>query len=304
MPLLVTGSIGIDTIHTPHGRAEGVPGGSCAYFAAAASFHVPVRVVAAVGGDWPVEHEAVLRGFDQVCLAGLERRRSSKTFAWGGRYFENMNNRETLFTELGVLDEDPPTVPDSYRDSEYIFLANTHPRVQADLLSRFPRRRLAIADSMDLWINVAHDELLKLLGQIDGFVINDDEAAQLTEMGNAVSAARKILTMGPRFVVVKKGAHGCVLVHEEGVAVLPAYPAEQHEVVDPTGAGDSFAGGIMGYLASTGDTSFEGVQNALAWGTVTASFALQAFGLEALARASRQAIDDRMDAFRTAVRVG
>ncbi len=304
MSLIVTGTIGIDTVHTPAGKAEGVLGGSCAYFAAAASFHGPVRVVAAVGGDWPLEHRAVLEGFQNICLEGLERRPRSRTFAWGGRYFENMNQRETLFTELGVLEEEPPPVPEKYRDSEYVFVANTHPKVQAGLLGQLPGRKVAVADTMDLWINIAHAELLDVMGQVDGLVLNDSEAEQLTELSNAVSAARKILELGPTFVVVKKGEHGAVLVHRDGVATMPAFPAEHHQVVDPTGAGDAFAGGLMGHIASTRETGFAAIQRALAWGTVTASFAIETFGPHRFTQITREDIDERMRAFQAAARVG
>ena len=304
MALLVTGTIAIDTVHTPTDKAEGVLGGSCAYFAAAASFQSPVRVVAAVGGDWPSGHRAILESFDNVCLGGLEERPGAKTFAWGGRYFENLNQRETLFTELGVLEEDPPPVPDRYRDSEYVFLANTHPKVQAQLLGHFPKRKLAVADTMDLWINVARPELLEVLKQVDGLVLNDTEALQMTEITNAITAARKIMEHGPAFVVVKKGEHGAVLVHREGVATIPAFPAEQHQVVDPTGAGDAFAGGLMGHIASVGKTNFSTIQSALAWGTVTASFAIESFGLSRLTQITRRDIDERLRQFQASARVG
>ncbi len=304
MSLLVTGTVGIDTIHTPRGRAEGVLGGSCAYFAAAASLRGPVRVVAAVGGDFPGAHLNTLRRFKNICLEGLQRRPASKTFAWGGRYFENMNQRETLFTQLGVLEEDPPPVPESYRDSRYVFVANTHPAVQARLLGEFPDRTLAVADTMDLWINVAHTELLEVLQRVDGLVLNDTEAAQLTESSNAVTAARRIMEMGPAFVIVKKGEHGCVLVHRDGVATLPAWPAELHQVVDPTGAGDAFAGGLMAHLAAIDRTDFEAIQAALAWGTVTASFAIESFGLKRLTEIDDAALEERLKAFRNVARVG
>jgi cytidine kinase len=303
MPLIVTGTIGIDTVETPTGKVERVLGGSCAYFAAAASFQTPVRVVAAVGGDWPTDHRKALTGFRQIDLEGLEMRPTSSTFAWGGRYFDNMNQRETLFTHLGVLEEPPPKVPASYRDSEYVFLANTHPAVQLDLLGQFPGRKLAVADTMDLWINIARDELLALLKKVDGVVVNDSEAEQLTQVRNPYTAARKILDLGPSFAVVKKGEHGAILMHRDGVALLPAFPAEAHQVVDPTGAGDSFAGGIMGYLASRKKTDFQALQAALAWGTVTASFTIESFGLDGLAKLTESALKQRLDYFREATRV-
>jgi sugar/nucleoside kinase (ribokinase family) len=304
MPLLVTGTIGIDTVETPSSGASCVLGGSCAYFAAAASFHAPVRVVGAVGGDWPQEHRAILESFHNVDLSGLEVRPGSKTFAWGGRYFEDVNRRETLYTHLGVLEEPPPKVPPQFRDSEYIFLANTHPAVQMEFLTHLPRRTFVVADTMDLWINVAGDELRALLKQVDGLALNYEEAEQLASARNPVTAARKIIEMGPTFVTVKKGEHGAILVHRDGVAVLPAYPSEFERVVDPTGAGDSFAGGMMGCIASHGRTDFESIQTALAWGTVTASFTIEAFGLDRLRSITRAEIDDRMRRFRRAARVG
>jgi len=304
MPLIVTGTIGIDSVHTPTAKVERVLGGSCSYFAAAASFFAPVRAVAAVGGDWPADHREVLESFSNVCLKGLAVRPDSRTFAWGGRYFDDMNRRETLFTELGVLEEAPPSVPESYRDSRYVFLANTHPEVQADLLAQFPNRELVVADTMDLWINVAHGELLKLLKQIDGLVLNDAEAEQLTECRNPYTAARRILEMGPKFVVVKKGEHGAVLVHKDGVAIVPAFPAESAQVVDPTGAGDSFAGGMMGHVARSGASDFDTLRASLAWGTVVASFTIESHGLDRLRTANAAQIDERMEQFRRATRIG
>ena len=303
MSLIVTGTIGIDTVHTPNSSAERVLGGSCAYFAAAASFYSPVRLVAAVGGDWPAEHRELLERFGNVSLEGLDVRPQSSTFAWGGRYFDSMNSRETLFTHLGVLEEPPPRMPASYRDSRYVFLANTHPQVQLDLLKQLPNRELAVADTMDLWIKVAKPELYALLREVDGLALNYDEAEQLTDLRNPITAARKILELGPKFVTVKKGEHGAILVHRDGVAVMPAFPAEFEHVVDPTGAGDSFAGGMMGYLASTGSTDFRAIQTAIAWGTVTASFAIESFSLHRLASISRTDIDARMQLFREAVRI-
>jgi sugar/nucleoside kinase (ribokinase family) len=306
MPLIVTGTVGIDTIYTPHGHRERVLGGSCTYFAAAASYYSSVRMVAAVGGDFPAEFGRTIDTFKGIDRAGLEARPQSKTFAWGGKYHENMNSRETLFTELGVLLEPPPKIPQAYRDSEFVFLANTHPAVQMGMLESFPKRRLAVADTMDLWINTARPELEALLKKIDGLVLNYDEAEMLTGKANTVAAARHVLAMGPRFVVVKKGEHGCILVHREGIAALPAYPTET--VIDPTGAGDSFAGGMMGYLASAGlrergPVAFETLRQGLAHGTVIASFTIEAFSLERLAALEREELARRYEEFVRMVRV-
>ncbi len=295
MSLIVTGTLGIDSVETPTGSAERVPGGSAAYFCAAASAQGPVRLVGVVGGDWPEEHHAALRGFEGIDLSGLERREDSSTFAWGGRYLENMNERETLFTELGVLEEAPPSIPDSFVDSELVFLANSHPAVQKSFLEQFARRRLSVVDSMDLWINIARPELDEVISAVDGVLLNDSEVQQLTGIGNPYSAAREILQMGPSFVIVKKGEHGAVLVHRDGTVVVPAFPVPLEGVVDPTGAGDSFAGGFMGYLERTGRLDFEALRAALGWGTVTASFTLERFGLEGLRGLDLPRLEDRFD---------
>ena len=304
MKLVVTGTIGIDTVYTPRDRREGVPGGSAAYFAAAASFFSPVRVVAAVGADWPDEHRRVLEGFQGVCLRGLEQRAGSRTFAWGGRYEDDVNIRHTLFTEVGVLQEAPPRAPADYADSALVFLGNTHPSVQASFIEQFPSRNLVVADTMDLWITTAHAELRELIRRVDGIIINDSEACQLTGIRNAVSAGKRILEMGPTFAVVKKGEHGCVLVHRDGVAALPAFPLDEHHVVDPTGAGDSFAGAMMGHLSRAGKVDFHAVQAALASGTVVASFTIESFGLERLRSLRGEEIGERMERFRNAARIG
>lgn len=303
MSLIVTGTIGIDTVYTPQGHREKVLGGSCTYFAAAASFHGPVRVVAAVGEDFPDSFHATLARFGGIDASGIEVRRGSKTFAWGGKYLGNMNSRETLFTELGVLAERPPAIPVAFRDSRAVFLANTHPAVQLQMLEGLPGRALAVADTMDLWINTARAELDLLLTRIDGLVLNYDEAELLTGKANTVAAARHVLRMGPRFVVVKKGEHGCILVHRDGIAALPAYPTE--EVVDPTGAGDTFAGGMMGYLANhKGDArSVATLREAIAHGTIMASFNIESFSLERLTTLTRAELDKRYREFAAMVRV-
>ncbi len=300
MPLIVTGSIGIDSVHAPTGVAEDVLGGSCIYFAAAASFFGPVRLVAAVGEDFPDHHMEVFDHFE-IDVAGLEKRVGSKTFRWHGKYHEDMNQRETLEVDLNVLAEQLPPVPDHYRDSKHIFLANTHPAGQLELLAKFPDRALAVADTMDLWIETERHTLVKLLGQIDGLVLNDAEALMLTEEPTVVRAADKILELGPKFVVVKKGEHGALLRHAHGHAVLPGYPAR--EVVDPTGAGDSFAGGMMGYLAATRDYSLGGLRRAMAYGTMVASYNIEAFSLDRMRQITRVDLDQRLEAFRAMLHI-
>ena len=290
MSLIVTGSIGIDTIDAPTGKAENVLGGSAIYFAAAASFFGPVRLVAAVGDDFP---QAMLKAFQcfKVDLAGLEQRPGSKTFRWHGKYQANMNQRDTLDLRLNVLGEKLPPVPAHYRDSKFVFLANTHPAGQMELLAQFPKHKLVVADTMDLWINNELPTLKKLLKKIDGLVLNDAEATMLTGESNPVKAGMQVLKMGPGFVVVKKGEHGSLLLHDKGTVALPAYPAIK--VVDPTGAGDSFAGGMMGYLAGAGKFDLNHLRRAMAYGTVTASFTIEAFSLGRLRKLSRAQLTQR-----------
>ena len=305
MSLIVTGTIGIDTVHTPTAKAERVLGGSCTYFAAAASFFTQVRLVAAAGDDFHGDYQAVFKKFPNVDVDGLEIRRGSKTFAWGGRYLDDMNERETMFTELGVLAEKPPTPPEKYLDSKFIFLANSHPIVQRQLLESFPQRAIAVADTMNLWIDTTRPDLLKLLGMIDGLVINNEEAHMLTGKRNPFTAGKMVLDLGPSFVVIKKGEHGAILVHRDGVAAIPAYPAEN--VVDPTGAGDSFAGGMMGHLAAAHskdrNIGMDAVQQAMAHGTIIASFTIESFSLNRLASLTPRDISKRYTDFQAMVRV-
>ena len=290
MSLIVTGSIGIDSIQGPSGTANNVLGGSCIYFAAAASFFSPVRLVGAVGEDFPPDFVDVFKHF-KLDLTGLEMRKGSKTFRWSGKYHTDMNIRDTIGVELNVLAEKLPPVPTHYRDSHFVFLANTHPAGQLELLSQFPTRKIAVADTMDIWITHEKPTLLKLLSQIDGLVLNDSEAKMLTGQNNLIIAAEEVLKLGPKFVVIKKGEHGCLLRHKDGVVVLPAFPA--NKVVDPTGAGDSFAGGMMGYLSQSGSFAFADMRKALAYGTVVASYNIEAFSLGRLQSLTRKEIDQR-----------
>lgn len=306
MPLVVTGSVGIDSVQTPESSVEKVLGGSSVYFSAAASFFTKVRMVAAVGGDFHDEYRAILAKFPNVSIEGLEVRRESTTFAWGGRYFDDWNQRETVFAELGVLAEHPPNPPAAYADSRFVFLANTHPTAQRELLGHFPKRIFSVADTMNLWIETTRPELDALLREIDGLIINDEEAHLLTGKRNVFSAGRMIIEeMGPMFVVIKKGQHGCVLVHDQGIAVLPAYPVEG--VVDPTGAGDAFAGGMMGHLAAAHskdmNVSMASVQQALAHGTVIASFTIESFSLDRLAKLTKEEVAERYETFAEMVKV-
>ena len=298
MPLLVTGSIGIDTVETPFGKRESVLGGSAVYFAYAASFFTPVRLVGVVGEDCPAGLLDIFEG-RPVDTSGLETRKGSKTFRWHGSYVEDMNAAETVEVDLNVLAERAPAIPDAYKDSQYVFLANTHPSLQAQMLGELKDRKLVVADTMNLWIQTTRLELLALLKQIDGLVLNDGEARLLTEKDNLIAAAKDVLKMGPKFVVIKKGEHGCLLVMNNEAFVLPAFPTEK--VVDPTGAGDSFAAGIMGYLATQQSLSASTIKRALAFGTVTASFTIADFSLDGLRATSREQIDERWDEFKRAM---
>ena len=240
MSLLVTGSIGIDTVEAPSGRVVDALGGSSVYFAQAASFFSPVRLVGVVGDDCPPDFLKPLRDNDRVDLGGLEVRTGSKTFRWHGRYHEDVNERDTVAVELNVLAERGPTIPTQFRDSRYVFLANTHPALQMELLGQLTAPALVVADTMDLWIDSQRDALAGLLGSIDALVLNDSEARQFTGNPNVIAAGLEIARLVRRFVVVKKGEHGSLLFADGRTWALPGYPTLN--VVDPTGAGDSFAG--------------------------------------------------------------
>jgi len=296
MSLLVTGSIGIDTVETPAGRREDVVGGSAIYFSYAASFFTPVRLIGVVGEDCPQEMFDLFEG-REVDTSGLEVRAGSKTFRWHGSYLKDLNEAETVEVDLNVLAERAPKIPTEFVDSKYVFLANTHPALQQEMLGRLKSPRLIVADTMNLWIQTQRDELSKLLSKIHGLVLNDGEARLLTEEKNLITAARQVLKMGPRFVVIKKGEHGCVMVSDQkDCFTLPAFPTSK--VVDPTGAGDSFAGGMMGYLATQGTFSPATIKRALAFGTVVASYTISDFSLGGLQSTDRDQIDERWHDFK------
>lgn len=295
MCVLVTGTIGIDTVHAPAGRVDDVLGGSAVYFAVAASLFSPVRFVAVAGDDMPEGFLRPLEERSNIDLAGLEVRPGSKTFRWAGRYHDDVNQRDTLDTQLGVLTEAGPTIPQPFRDSRIVFLANTHPALQAELLGQLDGPSLVVADTMNLWIDGEPEALKALLGSLDGLVLNDTEARQLTGRANTVQAGRDVAERVKRFVVVKKGEHGSLLLAGGEVFVLPAYPAA--DVVDPTGAGDSFAGAMMGYLASRGTDDPRTLLTGMAYGTVVASLELEGFSLDRLARLTRAEVDSRFQQY-------
>ena len=295
MPLLVVGSVALDSVETPHGKAEEVLGGSATYFSYAASYFTSVRLVGVVGEDFPDAHRELLtkRGID---TSGLVVQPGGKTFRWRGRYKPDMNERETLEVHLNVFGEFDPVLPDSFRKCPFVFLANGSPVLQNKVLQQVPDATLVVADTMDLWIETERDAFEELLGKIDGLVMNDQEAKMLAETENLVVAGHVIQEMGPRFVVIKKGEHGAMFFSEDETYVLPAYPTS--DVIDPTGAGDSFAGGMMGYLASNGNADPATLKQSMAYGVVTASFNVEDFSLKRLEQIEREDIEDRMQEYR------
>ncbi|OQB85122.1 MAG: aminoimidazole riboside kinase [Planctomycetes bacterium ADurb.Bin126] len=300
MSLLVTGSIGIDTVETPTGKVADVLGGSSVYFSYAASFFAPVRFVGVIGEDAPADFLQPLRDNARVDMAGLEVRKGSRTFRWHGRYHVDVNERDTVNVELNVLGEKGPTIPQSFRDSRFVFLANTHPALQIELVGQLDDPALVVADTMDLWITNERETLLRLMGMLDGLVLNDSEAKLLTGKSNVVAAGLEIAEQVKRFVIVKKGEHGSLLFADRRVSALPSYPTVN--VVDPTGAGDSFAGAMMGYLASVDRIDAQALRRGVACGTVTASFCLEDFSLRRFQGTSREEIDRRLDEFQDLLR--
>ena len=295
MTLMVVGSVALDNIQTPTARRDNILGGSATHFSFGAALFGPVQMVGVVGDDWPDEHTKLFQkqGIDTT---GLEIVPGGKTFRWTGKYLENMNDRETLDVQLNVLGDFQPKLPESYRRAQYVFIGNGAPATGLKAIEQLQGADLIVADTMDLWINIARSDLDALLAKIDGLVLNDSEAKMLTGERNVVTAAKKILTMGPKFVVVKKGEHGSMFVSQYEIYVVPAFPTES--VVDPTGAGDSFAGGMMGYFASLGKLDAETIKAALAYGTVTASFQIEGFGADRLLEIKREDIDRRLEQLR------
>ena len=296
MSLLVTGSIGIDTVESPSGKVSDALGGSSIYFSQAASFFSPVRLVGVVGDDCPPGFLQPLQDNPRIDMGGLEVRSGSKTFRWHGRYHDDVNVRDTVHVELNVLGESGTEIPDAFRDSRYVFLANTHPQLQLQLLDQLTGPELIVADTMDLWIKGEREGLMLLLMQIDGLVLNDSEARLLTGKTNVVAAGMAIADLVRKFVVVKKGEHGSLLFAGGEAHPMPGYPSLN--VVDPTGAGDCFAGAMMGYLAAEGRVDSRTLRTAIAYGTVTAAIELEDFSLRRLLAATREEIDQRLEEFR------
>lgn len=304
MSLLVVGSIAYDSIKTPHGEVSDALGGSAVYFSLAARLFTPVRLVGVVGGDFKPEDVTFLEE-NGVDTAGLERVPHGRTFRWSGEYTPDMNDRTTLSVELNVFEDHQPRVPESFRDSRLVFLANASPITQMSVLDQIREPGFVVADTMDLWIQTQNEELQALLRRIDGLFINDSEAIMLTRAPNLLKAARKIQAMGPECVVIKKGEHGAILVHGDATLPIPGYPTA--DVKDPTGAGDSFAGAFMGSLAggavedrpggpAAPDT--QALKRALAFGAVVASFTVEEFGVAAIAALNEGRALERYEKFR------
>ena len=290
MSVLIVGSTALDSIKTPKAENPRLLGGSASHAAVAASFFSPVKLVGIVGEDFPKRYLQLYRKH-QIDLEGLQIV-PGKTFHWSGEYEVNMNNRRTLATELGVFESFTPLLPTSYLKTSFVLLANIAPSLQHHVLDQMTRPRFVVADTMDLWLNIALPDLLKLLRRVDGFVLNESEAQQLTQENNLVRAAKKIHKLGPKYVIVKKGEHGAILSAPGGMFVSPAYPLDR--VVDPTGAGDSFVGGMMGYLSTARGPLENNLRRGMIYGSVVASFCCEGFGLNTTTRATRAAIETRV----------
>jgi sugar/nucleoside kinase (ribokinase family) len=295
--LVVVGTVAFDAIETPFGKTDKILGGAATYIGLSASnFNVDAALVSVVGGDFPQEHLDLLTG-KNLDISGVEIVKDGKTFFWSGKYHNDMNSRDTLVTELNVLEHFNPVVPEDYKDAEIVMLGNLHPLVQQGVLDQMNSKpKLAILDTMNFWMDIALDDLLNVIKNVDVITINDEVARQLTGEYSLVVAARKIHEMGPKYVVIKKGEHGALLFHDDNMFYAPALPLE--EVFDPTGAGDTFAGGFAGYIAKTGDTSFENMKNAVIYGSTLASFCVEKFGTERMESLTKDEVYKRLQQFK------
>ena len=294
MSILVVGSVALDTVETPFGRADEALGGSATFFSAAASLFGPVQLVGVVGDDYPVDALSFLseRGVD---LSGLEQARG-ESFRWSGVYSFDLNSRDTLETRLGVFAEFQPKIPEAFRDAEWVFLGNIDPELQLGVLDQVHAPKFVACDTMNLWIDIKRERLLELLKRVDLLLVNDGEARQLSGDFNLSRAARWIMDQGPRYLIIKKGEHGAILFTPHGVFFAPGFPLE--EVFDPTGAGDAFAGGFMGHLAQSGRLDDGDLRRAVIYGSVMGSFAVERFSVERFKELTVDEIEDRVHAFR------
>jgi sugar/nucleoside kinase (ribokinase family) len=297
--VLVVGSVALDSVETPFGRTDDALGGSATYFAASASHHTKVQLVGVIGDDYPVKKLEALEGRG-VDLSGLEHM-AGESFRWRGRYRHDLNSAETIETRLGVFSHFRPKIPTQFKSAKYVFLGNIDPRLQLDVLNQVDKPKLVACDTMNFWIESRRTDLVALLSRVDVITLNDAEARQLTEQANLVKAARWILGKGPRTVIIKKGEHGAFMFHEKSVFYAPAYPLE--DVFDPTGAGDSFAGGFMGHLARTDDISEANMRRAVVSGSVMGSFVVEGFSIARLLEITGDDIARRLADFRRLVAV-
>lgn len=295
--LVIVGTVAFDAIETPFGKTDKILGGAATYIGLSASnFQLDAAAVSVVGGDFPQEYLDLLKDRN-INIEGIEIVQEGKTFFWSGKYHNDMNSRDTLATELNVLADFNPIVPDSYKDSDVVMLGNLHPIVQIGVLDQMTKKpKLVVLDTMNFWMDTALDQLHEVIKRVDVITINDEEARQLTGEYSLVVAARKIHEMGPKYVVIKKGEHGALLFHDDNVFYAPALPLE--EVFDPTGAGDTFAGGFAGYLASTNDVSFENMKNAVIYGSTLASFCVEKFGTERMLTLTQDEVNKRLQQFK------
>lgn len=294
MSILCVGSVALDSVETPFGKADRVLGGSAVYFSAAATLFHPVQVVGVIGDDYPVEELRFLqeRGAD---LSGIERA-TGKSFFWAGRYHYDLNTRDTLDTQLGVFAEFEPKIPESFRDARFVFLGNIDPALQHDVLDQVAAPEVVACDTMNFWIEGAREPLLELLGRVRVLLVNDEEVRQLAGQANLLKAARWVQDQGPEIVVVKKGEHGAILFADDWMFYVPGFPLE--EVFDPTGAGDSFAGGFMGHLARSGDVTPATLRRAMVFGSALGSFACERFSVERLRGLDTDNVAARVEEFR------
>ena len=295
--LVIVGTVAFDAIETPFGKTDKILGGAATFIGLASSqFNVDAAIVSVVGGDFPQKYLDLLSN-KNIDISGIEIVKEGKTFFWKGKYHNDMNSRDTLVTDLNVLADFNPIVPENYRDAEVVMLGNLHPLTQLSVIEQMEvKPKLIILDTMNFWMDCSLEELLNVLKKIDVIAINDEEARQLTGEYSLVVAARKIHEMGPKYVVIKKGEHGALLFNEDNVFYAPALPLE--EVFDPTGAGDTFAGGFAGYLAKTGDVSFENMKNAVIYGSTLASFCVEKFGTERMENLSSKDVQKRLKQFK------
>ncbi len=296
MSILVVGTVAFDSIETPYGKADHIVGGAATYISWAASYFTnDIRLCSVIGDDFP-EHELVELRERGVSTEGLQVKQGEKSFYWAGRYHDDMNGRDTLVTDLNVLADFDPVLPESYKDAEYVMLGNLTPEVQMRVIEQMNKRpKLIVLDTMNFWMDVAMNSLKKVIGKVDVLTINDEEARQLSGVHSLVKAARIIRKMGPKYLIIKKGEHGALLFHNEDIFFAPALPLE--EVFDPTGAGDTFAGGFIGYLAKTDDLSFESMKCAVIYGSLLASCTVEKFGLEKLKGLSTEELKARLEQF-------